>query len=173
MSKTVTRRIFLQRGTVLGAAVATSIGCSKKEREPGPAPAYNMTLPYPESVVAKAASLAVGKAHFFQYPDPASPCMLLKMGRRSTGGVGVDGDIVAYSMLCAHQGCPLAYDEERSVLKCHCHFSMFDPERGGQMLSGQATTNLPQVLLSYREQDDSVIAVGMTGLLYGRASNVI
>lgn len=173
MSKTVSRRVFLQRGTALGAVAAASVGCSTKEREQAPPRAYNMTLPYPESPGIKAASLVVGKPYFFQYPDPASPCILLKMGRRCTGGVGPDGDIVAYSMLCAHQGCPLAYDEERSVLKCHCHFSTFDPERGGQMLSGQATVNLPQVLLSYRERDDSVVAVGLTGLLYGRASNIL
>ncbi|GIX13271.1 MAG: hypothetical protein KatS3mg118_1230 [Paracoccaceae bacterium] len=37
-------------------------------------------------------------------PTPDSPGVLLKLGRPVEGGVGPDGDIVAFSVLCPHKG---------------------------------------------------------------------
>jgi arsenite oxidase small subunit len=172
MSADLSRRFFLLRGGALAATTAAAVGCSNelKEKE---SPTYNLTLPYPEAAVAKAGQLQAGTPHYFNYPDLSSPCILLKVGRRVVSGAGPDGDIVAYSRLCSHRGCPLTLDEQRGVLKCHCHYSMFDPEQGGQMIVGQATVNVPQILLSYRSSDDSVLAVGIHGLIYGRASNLL
>ena len=89
------------------------------------------------------------------------------------GGVGPNGDIVAYSTMCTHMGCPVAYDPAQKIFKCPCHFSMFDAEKGGQMICGQATENLPRVVLRYNAKDDAVTAVAIDGLLYGRQSNIL
>jgi arsenite oxidase small subunit len=50
---------------------------------------------------------------------------------------------------------------------------MFDPEKSGQMICGQATEDLPQIQLSYDEGNDTVHAVAVTGLIYGRQANVL
>jgi arsenite oxidase small subunit len=70
-------------------------------------------------------------------------------------------------------GCPVAYDPGTRTFKCGCHFSVFDPENSGQMVCGQATEDLPQVLLEYDARSDSLQAVAINGLLYGRQSNVL
>ena len=41
------------------------------------------------------------------------------------------------------------------------------------MVCGQATEDLPQVMLEYDANTDSVRAVAINGLLYGRQSNVL
>ena len=41
------------------------------------------------------------------------------------------------------------------------------------MVSGQATENLPSIVLEYNPKDDSVRAVAVEGLIYGRQSNLL
>ena len=81
--------------------------------------------------------------------------------------------IVAYSSLCTHMGCPVVYDRGSNTLRCPCHFSSFDAELSGQMICGQATENLPQIVLQHDEADDSVCAVAVDGLICGRVSNIL
>jgi arsenite oxidase small subunit len=70
-------------------------------------------------------------------------------------------------------GCPVAYDADSKTFKCGCHFSMFDAEKSGQMVCGQATENLPRIKLEYDAKTDSVHASGVDGLIYGRQSNIL
>jgi arsenite oxidase small subunit len=70
-------------------------------------------------------------------------------------------------------GCPMSYDVSAKTFKCPCHYSVFDPDNRGQMVCGQATENLPQIQLSYDAATDSVRAVGVNGLIYGRQSNIL
>lgn len=49
----------------------------------------------------------------FWFPDASSPCAAIKMGAPVPGGVGPNKDIVAYSTLCTHMGCPVAYDADK------------------------------------------------------------
>jgi arsenite oxidase small subunit len=131
------------------------------------------TLPYPRTSIAPLRNLKQDVPILFNYPDPSSTCVLLKMGQPVAGGIGPDQDIVAHSTLCTHMGCPVSYDAVRRVFKCPCHFSMFDPAVSGQMVCGQATANLPQVLLEHDAKDDSIAAVAVSGLIYGRQSNLL
>lgn len=41
------------------------------------------------------------------------------------------------------------------------------------MVCGQATEDLPKITLEYDATTDSVTAVGVDGLLYGRQSNIL
>ena len=86
----------------------------------------------------------------------------MKIGSAVPGGVGPDADIVAYSSLCTHMGCPVVYDGGSATFRCPCHFSTFDAELSGQMICGQATENLPQIVLEHDVADDSVSAVAVT-----------
>jgi arsenite oxidase small subunit len=160
----VSRRIFFE---VSGATLAAGALAASS-----PAAAATVADAWPERPVAKLAALRVNTPLAFHYPDAASPCVLLKLGRAVPGGVGPEGDVVAYSALCAHMGCPLAYDSEARTFKCNCHYSQFDPERGGQMVCGQATSALPQVRLVVAG-DGAVHATGMHGLVYGRVDNLL
>ncbi|MCM0613561.1 arsenate reductase (azurin) small subunit [Marinobacter sediminum] len=151
-----------------GSLILNPAHAAEDNQQPG-----KVLLDYPKTTISKAADLTVGQPVSFTYPDASSPCTLVKTGRKTQGGVGPDGDIVAYSTLCTHMGCPVSYSAEERTFKCPCHFSVFDSELNGQMVSGQATENLPRILLSYQDSDDSIEAVGVGGLIYGRQSNLL
>mgnify|MGYP002336272755 CR=1 FL=1 len=87
--------------------------------------------------------------------------------------MGPDKDIVAYSTLCTHMGCPVSYDAQARTFKCPCHYSMFDPEKSGQMVCGQATEDLPRVVLQHDEHSGAITAIGIEGLIYGRQANLL
>jgi arsenite oxidase small subunit len=168
----ISRRNFLILGGGIAASAATLSPGKVLGAEPALVPG-STTLPYPRQLVGRAPSLQPGSPVSFTYPDADSPCMLLKTGRAVPGGVGPEQDIVAYSTLCTHMGCPVMYDDKARTFKCPCHFSIFDPEMEGQMVDGQATVNLPRILLEYNDKDGSVTAVAVDGLIYGRQANVL
>lgn len=172
MSNPISRRGFLKfsGGMAAGAGVlATGLG----EAQAAPAEVGRATLPYPVKDLGKARALKVNTPVSFSFPDAASPCVAVKMGSPVPGGVGPDKDIVAYSVLCTHMGCQVSYDTQTRAFKCPCHFSIFDAEKSGQMITGQATENLPPIILEYNPKDDSIKAIAVDGLIYGRQSNIL
>ncbi|MBQ4855866.1 arsenate reductase (azurin) small subunit [Rhodanobacter sp. B2A1Ga4] len=179
-SEQLSRRKFLKIAGVsvagAGAAITSGVGlaaaASGAKSIPG-ANAGSAMLAYPKAEVGKAGVMKVNEPVYFTYPDLSSPCIALKMGRRVAGGVGPQGDIVAFSQLCTHMGCPVSYEAETARLKCPCHYSMFDPEKSGQMIAGQATVDLPQIQLEYMEASDTIQATAINGLIYGRQANLL
>lgn len=171
----LSRRIFLKSSGGAAAAVggAGAALLPTAAQAATPAATTGTTLNYPKRAVGKAGTMPVNQAVGFSYPDTASPCVAIRMGSPVVGGVGPNGDIVAFSSLCTHMGCPVQYDGGTKTFKCGCHFSIFDPENGGQMVCGQATEDLPRVMLDYDAKTDSVSAVGIDGLIYGRQANVL
>ncbi|MEJ2360232.1 MAG: arsenate reductase (azurin) small subunit [Gammaproteobacteria bacterium] len=168
----ITRRNFLKLGGGVAAGTASLVSGNLFGAEPA-VTAGRTTLPYPRQLVGKAPALRPGTPVSFTYPDADSPCAIIKTGQPVPGGVGPDKDIVAYSTLCTHMGCPVSYDDKARTFKCPCHFSIFDPEMEGQMVDGQATENLPRIVLEYNDKDGSVTAVAVEGLIYGRQANVL
>ena len=169
------RGFFRTGGTLVAGAAGTATHADdaaaaprSPERNPGAT-----VLPYGRKVIARAGQLATGVAIPFHFPDDASPCVVIKNDKPVPGGVGPDQNISAFSTMCPHMGCPTAYDATSRVFRCPCHFSMFDAELGGQMVSGQATVDLPEIVLEYDAPSDGVIAVAVRGLLYGRCANVL
>jgi len=169
----LSRRNFLKAGG--GSAVLAGATIAGGTLVPTAASAANTsgTLPYDEKAVVMGSKLKTGVPVSFTYPDSSSPCMVIKTGSPAPGGVGPDKDIVAFSSLCTHMGCPVNYDAASAKFKCPCHYSQFDPEKGGQMICGQATVDLPQIELRYHASSDGVTAVGVNGLIYGRQANVL
>jgi arsenite oxidase small subunit len=170
MGNLVSRRQFLKftGGVAAGAAAAPTNALAAPSADAGGA-----VLPYKAKVVGKAGTLGADQASAFTFPDESSPCALVKMGTPVPGGVGPNQDIVAYSTMCTHMGCGVNYDSAERVFRCPCHFSVFDAEKSGEMVCGQATENLPRIVLKYNDKDDSVTAVAVVGLLYGRQSNIL
>jgi quinol---cytochrome c reductase iron-sulfur subunit len=55
-------------------------------------------------------------------------------------------NIVAYSKICTHVGCPVAlYEQTTHHILCPCHQSTFDATRGATVLFGPAPRPLPQL----------------------------
>jgi arsenite oxidase small subunit len=106
------------------------------------------------------------------YPDKSSPISLLKIGREVVNGVGPARDIVAFSRYCTHMGGSLTYRFETGAFHCPLHYAMFDASKGGLIVIGQATDNLPQIELEVDSQGD-IYAVGIKGLIYGRQANIL
>jgi ubiquinol-cytochrome c reductase iron-sulfur subunit len=55
-------------------------------------------------------------------------------------------NIVAYSKICTHVGCPAAlYEQTTHRILCPCHQSTFQADRGAQVIFGPAPRPLPQL----------------------------
>ena len=62
-------------------------------------------------------------------------------------------NIVAYSKICTHVGCPAAlYEQTTHHILCPCHQSTFDAARGAEVLFGPATRPLPQLPIGVDSQ---------------------
>ena len=159
------RREFIKIGStsVAGLVAAQSLTA---------VPAVDAAPPrYPVVAVAPLKDIAAGASIVFAYPDAASPAVLLRLSEPAANGVGAQRDIVAYSTLCTHKGCPVSFKPERKLLICPCHWSTFDPAKAGTLVIGQASQHLPQIEL--RVTNGVVEAVGVSGLIYGRHTNVV
>ncbi|MCE4604132.1 MAG: Rieske 2Fe-2S domain-containing protein [Aeropyrum sp.] len=95
-------------------------------------------------------------------------------------GVGPDGNIVAYNLICQHLGCPypaLRYyppgtpiatnppeiGANGGVLHCLCHGSAYDPSRGAIVLTPPTVRPQPAVKLEWDPNTDYLYAVDMVG----------
>ena len=98
--------------------------------------------------------------------------VMVKLDQPVAGGVGPDEDIVAYSSRCTHMGCIVSeYQPEYNALgPCPCHFSTFDLANNGMVTLGQATQNLPQVVLTVEGED--IYATWVLRLVYGYADTL-
>jgi ubiquinol-cytochrome c reductase iron-sulfur subunit len=88
------------------------------------------------------------------------------------------GGVVAYSKICTHAGCAVSmfrnpkYQpvEPSPALVCPCHYSTFDPRRGGKVTFGPAGRPLPQLPLALNSSGELVAAgdfYGQVGPSYG------
>jgi len=164
------RAFFARTAAVAAGAVATAaLPAERAKAAGGPALAL---VTYPAHRLANLKDLKVDSPIVVAYPDDDSPGVLLKLGSRVEGGVGPDGDVVAFSTLCPHKGFPLFFRADDRTLSCPGHYSRFDVEKGGQEIWGHATQNLPQFRLRVDANGD-IYAVAVDELIYGRLSNVL
>ena len=83
--------------------------------------------------------------------DPAT----LDEATRSRAADGV----LAFSAVCTHEGCDVSeWSETDKALLCFCHFSRFDPCRGGQVIAGPASRSLPTLPLALEGGELAVAA---------------
>lgn len=156
----ISRRGFLSAGGALVAATGTRLPTDAAEPK------------YPRVVVGKAKQFVVGTPVAFSYPDGQAPALAVRMSHPVPNGSGPHRDIVAYSRLCVHKGCPVGYNAHTEIFVCPCHWSTYDPAKDGQMIVGHATTDLPRIELEYNAASDELTAVGVDGLIFGRSTNV-
>jgi cytochrome b6-f complex iron-sulfur subunit len=84
------------------------------------------------AAIASTSEVAPGSAAKFK--DSGNPAVLVHLD---------SGDFVAYSAICTHQGCDVDY--KGGQIACPCHGSVFDPANGGAVVTGPATTPLPEI----------------------------
>jgi Rieske Fe-S protein len=82
--------------------------------------------------IASTSEVAPGSA--LKFKDSGNPAFLVHLD---------SGNFVAYSAICTHQGCTVAY--QGGQLACPCHGSVFDPANGGAVVTGPAPTPLPEI----------------------------
>jgi len=167
----LSRRQFLL-GASATAAVITLPGWL---RLPGGAAQLPVLIAeYPRVRIGSLGALQVGVPVTFDYPwdDPQARNVLIKLGSRAGGGVGPDEDVVAFNTFCTHMGGPLAevFKAELGMVgPCPLHWTTFDLNRHGMVVSGHATQGLPQILLE--TDGDDIYAVGVMGLIFGYHDN--
>jgi arsenite oxidase small subunit len=155
----VSRRGLLASGAAGAVAVAAGAGTAQAKGRT-----------YPRLRVIALNKLKVNRAHAFDYPLKGQASVLIDLGHQVPGGVGPKRSIVAYSALCQHMGCPVAYRSGTRELACPCHQTRYDPERLGAIIQGVATRALPKIRLQVT--NGAVYAIGVDGLIYGRRSNL-
>lgn len=167
-AEALSRRDFLIVGAagVAGAVASSSIPVTGEAAEARPS-----RTAYPVVDVAPLADIREGNPISFEYPDADSPAVLVALPEAAHGGIGPENRIVAFSILCTHKGCPVNFLPERRMFVCPCHWSSFDPAKGGQMVIGQGSEPLPQIRL--RIENGVVQAYGVDGLIYGRRTNIL
>jgi arsenite oxidase small subunit len=125
-------------------------------------------------LVANISDIASGAPISFNYPLEETPNLLVKLGVKAEGGVGPDGDIVAFSQFCQHLGCVYgyipsgtspacnsAYKASTPVGYCCCHGTIFDLVNGAKVLGGPSPRPVPQVILSFDAPTGNIYATGM------------
>ena len=95
-----------------------------------------------EGAIASEANVAPGSAVTFE--ESGRPAVLVHLDT---------GDFVAYSAICTHQQCTVAYNNGQ--LACPCHGSVFDPANAGAVVNGPAQTPLPEIPVQV--QDGQVV----------------
>lgn len=129
---------------------------------------------FPQLMIGNISSLVESQPVSFNYPLEETPNILVKLGVKAVGGVGPDGDIVAYSVVCQHLGCITAflptgtgpacassYKAPGPEGYCCCHGSIYDLVNGADVVGGPAPRPLPQVILSV-DASGNIYAIGMT-----------
>ena len=98
----------------------------------------------------EAAAGTGGKAIARESDVAPGSAVKFKDGGRDAVLVHLDGgEFVAYSAVCTHAGCTVAYKDGQ--LACPCHGSIFDAANGAEVVSGPAQTPLPEIPIRTRD----------------------
>jgi thiosulfate dehydrogenase [quinone] large subunit len=88
------------------------------------------------ALIGSVRTLPINSARPFADPRTGHPAVLIHL---------TNGRFVAYSAVCTHAGCTVAYDSARGDLVCPCHGSIYDPRHGAQVVAGPAPRPLPML----------------------------
>jgi arsenite oxidase small subunit len=180
------RSVLASAAAVTGSALA---GCSTvfdgsgdgngngngDEEPPADAPTERVDQldRYPRIRIGSVDELSAGDVDTFSYPLEGTNNFLTRIDGEAWGGVGSNNDIVAYNSICTHMGCSVegqVSPDQEMAGPCPCHYTSFDLSKSGLVVSGAATTDLPQVRLDV--EDGDIYATGIDGLVYGYRNNL-
>jgi arsenite oxidase small subunit len=175
-SSTGSRRNFLKYAMAASSLLLVGGIAAVTKSVNNPAAPTGKTLgsnQFPRVKVAQLSDLTPNQPVTFNYPLDNEPNLLVKLGRKADGGVGPDGDIVAFSSICQHLGCIFgfqapgtspqcnsSYTADSPVGYCCCHGSVFDLTHGATLLAGPSPRPQPQVKLEV-DSSGNIFATGM------------
>ena len=119
---------FQRRGFLRALAVSALAAISGSNLSPAKA------APKGKNIV-KLAKVPVGGTFNFTHSAQGMPAILF---RTKTG-------VFAYSAICTHQGCTVAYNPSSKRLRCPCHGAEFDPLKGAKPIGGVTEVPLGKV----------------------------
>lgn len=179
------RRDFnrLCSGLLAGAAsFSSSLSASTQ-------PFPRSSLVYDDNSPVTVDSLSAGTSCVFSYPFVTTPCFVVRLNSAAKknanwqGGVGDDQSVVAFSAICSHKmshpAKPISHINFRSdtvsfydrkgnkkegdqLISCCSERSVYDPSKGGAVLSGPAPVPLAAIALEVAD-DGQLVAVGSSG----------
>ncbi len=142
----ISRKKFIRLGAAIGLSsaavplVSACGGSGSSAESGGPPKASDVIEGGPKigkgQTIAKESEVKPGSAFPFTNADTGQQSVLVHLE---------DGEFVAYSAVCTHQACTVAYKD--SQLACPCHGSVFDPASGAAVLNGPANRPLPEVAI--------------------------
>jgi cytochrome b6-f complex iron-sulfur subunit len=156
----ISRETFIRLAAALGvgAATASVAACGGASGGSG-GDSGNGSGVGPSTPAASAGGLEEaagtgGKAIARESDVAPGSAVKFKDGGRDAVLVHLDGgEFVAYSAVCTHAGCTVAY--KNGQLPCPCHGSLFDAANGAEVVSGPAQTPLPEIPI--RTQDGQIL----------------
>jgi cytochrome b6-f complex iron-sulfur subunit len=141
----ISRERFIRLGSALGvgAAVASLAACGGsgssggKQDDSGESKKAGSSAAGGEAqsggaAIARESEVAPGSA--VEFKDGGQDAVLVHLE---------SGEFAAYSAVCTHQGCTVAY--QKGQLACPCHGSVFDPANGAEVVTGPAQSPLPEI----------------------------
>ena len=161
MEERISRRSFIRLGTALGVGAASAsvlAACGSGGAAGGgggdvsgggagsggggnggsSGGGSNETQTQGGQAIARTSEVAPGSA--VEFSDSGQPAVLVHLQ---------SGDFVAYSAVCTHQRCTVAY--RNNQLACPCHGSVFNPTSGAEVVNGPAQLPLPEIPIEVRD----------------------
>jgi len=131
----IERRGVIRTGAIGAIAVVASFAGRAFPKAAAASSSAKSTAKAGKGQIIKLADLKVGATYNFTHSTQGIPAVLFRTK------VGV----FAYSAICTHQGCTVAYDSASKHLKCPCHGAEFDPANGAKAIAGPTKTALAKV----------------------------
>jgi Rieske Fe-S protein len=78
---------------------------------------------------------------------PAGYGKVVAMGSKPAIVVNTDSGVKAYSAICTHLGCVVAWSDLQSQIVCPCHGGIFNPSNGA-VVGGPPPTGLPPLTVA-------------------------
>ena len=129
------RRGLMRVGIVAALAAATSVVAKNFPKASAATSSPKAAASAGGSKIVKLASLPVGGSHKFTSAKQGVPAVLF---RTKTG-------VFAYSAICTHEGCTVAYNAGAKRMQCPCHGAQFDPFNGAKAVAGPTQTPLASI----------------------------
>lgn len=134
------RRTFLQGflAKLLGATAVGSFGSALAYLYPAPEPPGDARVFIDDA----------GKA---MTPEqiPEGSGTVGRLGKRPVLVLRLDGELLAFSAVCTHLGCVVAWDAGTQRILCPCHGGVFGPD--GRRLAGPPPKPLPRIPVAVEE----------------------
>lgn len=153
----ISRETFIRLAAALGVGAASASvaacggGSGGSGDGSGDGSGVGTSTPAASADASREAATGTGGSAIAQESDVApGSAVKFKDGGKDAVLVHLDGgEFVAYSAVCTHAGCTVAYRD--SQLACPCHGSIFDPANGAEVVSGPAQTPLPEIPIEVQD----------------------